>query len=79
MHMPAFSASSSANPGHREARRSRQRHERVATAVSEGELSTSDASAVSNVIANVGRAIELHQLADRIAALEAASAAKGND
>lgn len=51
----------------------------VATAVSEGELSTSDASAVSNVIANIGRAIELYQLADRIAALEAASAAKGND
>ncbi len=49
----------------------------MATAVSEGELSTSDASAVSNVIANVGRAIELHQLAERIAALEAAAAKGG--
>jgi hypothetical protein len=43
----------------------------VAKAVSEGELSTSDASAVSNVIANVGRMIELHELAARIERLEA--------
>ena len=43
----------------------------VATAVAEGELSPGDASAVSNVLSTVARAVELHDLQQRIAALEA--------
>jgi hypothetical protein len=46
----------------------------VVAAVAEGELSTSDASAVSNVIGSVAKAIELHEISERLAKLEAAVA-----
>jgi hypothetical protein len=49
----------------------------VASVMAKGELSTGDASAVSNVIANVGRMIELHEISERLAKLEQAAAAKG--
>lgn len=49
----------------------------VAKAMADGELSMQDASAVSTVIGNVTKAYEVHVLAERIAALEAATQARG--
>jgi hypothetical protein len=43
----------------------------IAKAASEGEISTSDASALSNIVGAVGKSIEVHQLEQRLAALEA--------
>jgi hypothetical protein len=45
----------------------------VAKAMSDGEISPGDASAISGVVANVGRMVEINELAERIAALEQAA------
>jgi hypothetical protein len=49
----------------------------VASAVAEGELAPHDAASISNVIGGVARAIELHEISERLAKLEQAAAAKG--
>jgi hypothetical protein len=46
----------------------------VAQAVSEGELAPHDASAISAVLGGVAKAIELHEISERLAKLEAAVA-----
>jgi hypothetical protein len=43
----------------------------IARAVGEGEISPGDAASISTIVGNAGRAIELHQLAERIERLEA--------
>lgn len=48
----------------------------IARALSEGEISMRDASAISGVVANVGKTVEINELAQRIAALEAAAQAR---
>ena len=46
----------------------------VAQAVSEGELAPHDASSISAVLGGVAKAIELHEISERLAKLEAAAA-----
>jgi hypothetical protein len=43
----------------------------IARAVGEGEISPGDAASISTIVGNAGRAIELHQLAERIERIEA--------
>jgi hypothetical protein len=50
----------------------------IAKAASEGEISTSDASALSNIVGAVGKSIEVHQLEARLQALEDRIGEKGD-
>ena len=50
----------------------------IAVGVSQGDLTPTEATALSAVVTGVGRAIEVQSLEDRLTKLEEQLAAKGN-